>query len=149
RKKAYDFSDPYINIGQILVVRKDEKNVATLADMKGKKVGAQIGTTGAFEIKKVTGLELKSYDEVGLAFEDMAAGRINGVVCDEPTAANFALQRAEYKAKFKIVGEPFTQESYGIVVKKGNKGLLDQLNQGIKAVQAKGLDKNLKAKWLR
>ncbi|MDI6726585.1 MAG: basic amino acid ABC transporter substrate-binding protein [Smithellaceae bacterium] len=149
RKKAYDFSDPYINIGQILVVRKDEKNVATLADMKGKKVGAQIGTTGAFEIKKVTGLELKSYDEVGLAFEDMAAGRINGVVCDEPTAANFALQRAEYKAKFKIVGEPFTQESYGIVVKKGNKELLDLLNQGIKAVQAKGLDKNLKAKWLR
>lgn len=149
RKKAYDFSAPYINIGQILVVRRTEKNVATLADMKGKKAGAQIGTTGAFEIKKVPGVELKSYDEIGLAFEDMAAGRIEGVVCDEPTAANFALQRAEYKAKFKIVGEPFTDESYGIVVKKGNKELLDLLNQGIKAVQAKGLDKNLKAKWLR
>jgi len=149
RKKAYDFSEPYINIGQILVVGKGEKNVATLADLKGKKVGAQIGTTGAFEIKKVAAVELKSYDEIGLAFEDMAAGRIAGVVCDEPTAANFALQRAEYKAKFKIVGEPFTQESYGIVVKKSNKELLDLLNQGIKAVQAKGLDKNLKAKWLR
>ncbi len=149
RKKQYDFSEPYITIGQILVVPKTVKNVKVLSDMKGKKVGAQIGTTGAFEVKKVTGVELKSYDEVGLAFEDMAAGRINGVVCDEPTAANYALQRAEYKEKFQIVGETFTKESYGIVVKKGNKELLDLLNKGIGAVKSKGIDGQLKKKWVR
>jgi len=149
RKKQYDFSEPYINIGQILVVPKTVKNVKTLSDMKGKKVGAQIGTTGAFEVKKASGVELKTYDEVGLAFEDMAAGRINGVVCDEPTAANFALQRAEYKEKFQIVGETFTKESYGIVVKKGNKELLDMLNKGIAAVKSKGIDGQLKKKWVR
>ena len=149
RKKQYDFSEPYINIGQILVVPKTVKNVKTLSDMKGKKVGAQIGTTGAFEVKKASGVELKTYDEVGLAFEDMAAGRINGVVCDEPTAANFALQRTEYKEKFQIVGETFTKESYGIVVKKGNKELLDLLNKGIAAVKSKGIDGQLKKKWVR
>jgi polar amino acid transport system substrate-binding protein len=149
RKKQYDFSEPYITIGQILVVPKTVKNVKVLSDMKGKKVGAQIGTTGAFEVKKVTGVELKSYDEVGLAFEDMAAGRISGVVCDEPTAANYALQRAEYKEKFQIVGETFTKESYGIVVKKGNKELLDLLNKSIGAVKSKGIDGQLKKKWVR
>jgi polar amino acid transport system substrate-binding protein len=149
RKKQYDFSDPYITVGQILVVPKDTKNVKTLADLKGKKVGAQIGTTGAFEVKKIEGLELKTYDEIGLAFEDMAAGRLAGVVCDEPTAANFALQRAEYKAKFQIVGEPFTKEFYGVVVKKGNKELLDLINKGIHAVQAKKIDEQLRKKWLR
>jgi polar amino acid transport system substrate-binding protein len=149
RKKQYDFSEPYINIGQILVVPKTAKNIKALSDMKGKKVGAQIGTTGAFEVKKVAGVELKSYDEVGLAFEDMAAGRISGVVCDEPTAANYALQRAEYKEKFQIVGETFTKESYGIVVKKGNKELLDLLNKGIGAVKSKGIDGQLKKKWVR
>jgi polar amino acid transport system substrate-binding protein len=149
RKKQYDFSEPYINIGQIMVVPKTVKNVKALSDMKGKKVGAQIGTTGAFEIKKVSGVELKTYDEVGLAFEDMAAGRISGVVCDEPTAANYALQRAEYKEKFQIVGETFTKESYGIVVKKGNKELLDLLNKGIGAVKSKGIDGQLKKKWVR
>jgi polar amino acid transport system substrate-binding protein len=148
RKKQYDFSDPYINIGQILVVPKAEAG-KTLADLKGKRVGAQIGTTGAFEIKKVPGVELKTYDEIGLAFEDMAAGRLAGVVCDEPTAAHYALQRAEYKAKFKIVGETFTQESYGFVVQKGNRALVDLLNQGIRAVQAKGIDEQLRKKWLR
>ena len=148
RKKQYDFSDPYINVGQILVVPRAEAAKA-LAGLKGKKVGAQIGTTGAMEIKKTDGVELKTYDEIGLAFEDMVAGRIAGVVCDEPTAAHYALQRSEYKAKFKIVGAAFTQESYGFVVKKGNQELVDLLNKGIKAVKAKKIDEQLRKKWLR
>lgn len=148
RKKQYDFSDPYINVGQILVVPKTETG-KVLADLKGKRVGAQIGTTGAMEVKKIAGVELKTYDEIGLAFEDMAAGRLGGVVCDEPTAAHYALQRAEYKAKFKIVGDTFTQESYGFVVKKGNAQLAELLNKGIKAVKAKGIDEQLRKKWLR
>ncbi len=148
RKKQYDFSDPYINVGQILVVPKAETG-KVLADLKGKRVGAQIGTTGAMEIKKVDGVELKTYDEIGLAFEDMAAGRIAGVVCDEPTAAHYALQRKEYKEKFKITGDTFTQESYGFVVKKGNAELVAILNKGIKAVKAKGIDEQLRKKWLR
>ncbi len=149
RKKKFDFSDPYINAGQILVVPKELENVATLADLKGKKVGAQIGTTATFEIKKVEGLELKGYDEIGLAFEDMAAGRVSGVVCDTPVAADYALQRQEYKERFKIVGEPFTEEYYGIVVRKGNKKVLDMINKGIAAVKAKGIDKKIEEKWLR
>jgi polar amino acid transport system substrate-binding protein len=149
RKKQFDFSDPYISVGQILVVPKTEAKASRIADLKGKKVGAQIGTTGAFEVKKVAGVELKTYDEVGLAFEDMAAGRIFGVVCDEPTAAHYALQRAEYKAKFKIVGTSFTKEAYGVAVQKGNKDLIALLNKGIKAVKAKKVDEKLKKKWLR
>ncbi|MBW2637283.1 MAG: basic amino acid ABC transporter substrate-binding protein [Deltaproteobacteria bacterium] len=148
RKKTMDFSNPYINAGQILIV-PNASTAVVLADLKGEKVGAQIGTTGAFAVKKVAGVTLRSYDEIGLAFEDMAAGRVVGVVCDTPVAADYALQRDEYKDKFKIVGEPFTDEYYGIVVKKGNQDLLDLINKGIKAVQAKGIDKKIEAKWLK
>ena len=148
RKKTMDFSIPYINAGQILIV-PNASNAVVLKDLAGKNVGAQIGTTGSFEVKKTAGVTLKTYDEIGLAFEDMATGRIDGVVCDTPVAADYALQRDEYKASFKIVGEPFTEEHYGIVVKKGNKELLDLINKGISAVQAKGIDKKLEAKWLK
>jgi len=146
RKAKYDFSSPYINIGQVLVVPKTEKG-SRIADLKGKRIGAQIGTTGAMEVKKNAGVELKSYDEVGLAFEDMAAGRIAGVVCDEPTAVTYALQKKEYNTKFKIVGKPFTREAYGIVVKKGNKDLVAQINKGIAAVKKKKIDEQLRKKW--
>jgi polar amino acid transport system substrate-binding protein len=148
RKKTMDFSIPYINAGQILIV-PNASNAVVLKDLAGKNVGAQIGTTGSFAVEKVEGVTLRTYDEIGLAFEDMAAGRIDGVVCDTPVAADYALQRDEYKDKFKIVGEPFTEEYYGIVVKKGDKELLDLINKGIKAIQAKGIDKELEAKWLK
>lgn len=147
RQKKYDFSLPYIDAGQILVVPKTS-SARKLADLSGKKVGAQIGTTGAFEIKKVKGVELKTYDEVGLAFEDMAAGRIDGVVCDEPTAIIYALKKDEYRNRFMIVGTPFTKEAYGIVVKKGNRELVELINRGISKVKAKKLDLSLKKKWL-
>ncbi|GFE59737.1 basic amino acid ABC transporter substrate-binding protein [Geobacter sp. AOG2] len=149
RQAKYDFTEPYTSIGQILVVPKTNKTAKVIADLKGKKVGAQIGTTGAMEIKKVTGVELKTYDEIGLAFEDMAAGRISGVVCDEPVAAHFALQKKEYRDKFKIVGKSFTKEAYGMVVKKGNKELVALLNKGIKAVKAKKLDVKIHTKWVK
>ena len=149
RKAKYDFTDAYTSIGQILVVPKTDKTSKTIADLRGKKVGSQIGTTGAMEVKKVAGVESKTYDEIGLAFEDMAAGRISGVVCDEPVAAHFALQKKEYKEKFKIVGKAFTKEGYGIVVKKGNKELVDLLNKGIKAVKAKKLDTKIHTKWVK
>jgi polar amino acid transport system substrate-binding protein len=149
RKKQYDFSEPYIQIGQVLVIPKAPKGIKSLSDMKGRKIGAQIGTTGAFEVKKAGGVQAKTYDEIGLAFEDLAAGRIDGVVCDEPTAANYALKRSEYREKLQIAGEPFTRESYGIVVKKGDKELLDLLNKGIRAVKAKGIDEPFKRKWIR
>lgn len=149
RKKTMDFSEPYINAGQILVVSKKDKTTKKLADLKGKKVGAQIGTTGAMEVKKNAGVELKTYDEIGLAFEDMVAGRVAGIVCDTPVAANYALQRKEYKENFKIVGVPFTEEFYGVVVKKGNKELLELLNKGIRQVKSKGLNKAIEKKWLR
>lgn len=148
RKATVDFSEPYINAGQVLVLPKASK-ANVLGDLKGKKAGAQIGTTGAFEINKVKGVTLKSYDELGLAFEDMVAGRIDAVVCDTPIAANYALQKTEYKGKFRIAGRPFTSERYGIAVRKGNKRVLDLINKGIRAVKAKGIDKELEARWLK
>ena len=101
RKQQMDFSKPYINAGQILVVPKSTSGVSKLADMKGKIVAAQIGTTGSFEIEKISGVELKTYDEIGLAFEDLVNGRIDGVVADTPVAADFALQSESYKGKLR------------------------------------------------
>lgn len=148
RKNAMDFGIPYFKVRQALVVPK-ESTAKTLEEMKGKTVGAQIGTTGYFAIKKIEGVTAKSYDEIGLAMEDLFSNRIDGVVCDDPVAAQYALQKAEYAAKLKIAAVLDTgDEYYGIAVKKGNKEVLDLINKGIAAVQAKGIDKELRAKWM-
>ncbi len=148
RKKAMDFSTPYFKVRQALVVPK-ASTAKSLADLKGKKVGGQIGTTGFFAIQKAEGAEAKSYDEIGLAMEDLFNGRIDGVVCDDPVAAQYALQKAEYAAKLKIAAVLDTgDEFYGVAINKGNKEVLDLINKGIAAVKQKGLDKEMLRKWI-
>jgi polar amino acid transport system substrate-binding protein len=126
--------------------------VEKLTDLAGKIVAAQIGTTGAFEIDKVkeaSKITAKTYDEIGLAFEDLANGRVAAVVCDTPVAAQYALQNDSYKGKLKIVGQPFTEEYYGVAVKKGNAKILDVINAGLKKVLDAGENKTIEAKWLK
>ncbi len=149
RKQTMDFSVPYINAGQIMVVRKELQGVDKLDQLKGKSVGAQIGTTGAFAIEKVSGVTLKTYDEIGLAFEDLANGRIEAVVCDTPVAAQFALQNENYKGKLKIVGKAFTEEYYGVAVKKGNTKALDLINKGLNKVLKTAAYEKIYAAWLK
>lgn len=148
RKATMDFSDPYINAGQVLIVQASTEGVTKIADLKGKALGAQIGTTGAMEIQKAQGVTLKTYDELGLAIEDLVNGRIAGVVADTPIAADYVLQNKNYKGKLKIAGEPFTEELYGIAVKKGNKKVLDLINVGLAKVKESGKIKELEAKWI-
>ena len=149
RKKVMDFSVPYFRVRQALVVRNDSK-AGSLEDMKGKKVGTQIGTTGTFAVKRIEGIVSKTYDEIGLAFEDLFNGRISGVVCDDPVAAQYALVTKKYKTTLKIAAviETAEVEYYGIAVKKGNQEILDLVNKGIEAVKAKGLDKKIQKKWI-
>lgn len=149
RKNAMDFTEPYFEVKQAVVVPK-ESTATSLNDFKGMTLGAQIGTTGFFAIKGTEGVTPKPYDEIGLAMEDLYNGRIAGAVCDDPVAANYALQQEQYAKTLKIafiVSSP-TPEYYGIAVQKGNKELLDLLNKGIAAVKAKGIDKEIHAKWV-
>jgi len=148
RQKTMDFSTPYFKVRQALVVPA-KSTVKSIEEMKGKTLGAQISTTGHFAIKKTPGVKDKSYDEVGLAFEDLFNGRIDGVVCDDPVAAQYALQNEKYKGALKIATIiEAGDEYYGIAVQKGDKEDLDLINKGIAAVQKKGIDKQLLKKWI-
>ncbi|MFO8064200.1 MAG: basic amino acid ABC transporter substrate-binding protein [Spirochaetota bacterium] len=149
RQETMDFSEPYVNAGQVLVVEQSTSGVTTLDDLEGEAVGAQIGTTGAIAVQEHGGPELRTYDEIGLAVEDLANGRITGVVADTPIAANYALQNEEYSDSLEIVGEPFTEEVYGIAVQEGNDEVLAMINEGLAAAKESGYIEELEDKWLR
>ena len=148
RSRALAFSTPYLEAGQVLIVPKDLAGLTALSQFGGKKVGAQIGTTGALEVAKLKTITLKSYDEAGLAVEDLYVGRIDGVVLDTPTARNYVLRNERYKSRLKILGKPFTDEHYGIAVKKGNQKALDLINRGLDIIQKDGTLARLVHKWM-
>jgi polar amino acid transport system substrate-binding protein len=145
RKKQFLFSDPYFFAGQIITVRIDNTEIASKHDLSGKVAGAQIGTTGSFEIEKIGGATLKTYDDIGLAYQDLINGQIDAVVADNPLALGYV---GENPDKLKAVGEVFTDENYGIAVCKTKTDLLEKINEGLKAVKAEGLIEQLVEKWL-
>ena len=149
RSKVMDFSTPYYEVRQALITPKATQ-VSSLADMKGKKLGAQIGTTGYMAIKKADGAQALTFDEIGLAMAALDSGRLDGVVCDDPVATNYILENKEYGEKMKValIVPAEVPEYYGFAVHKGDKELLDLLNKGIAAVKEKGIEKELIKKWM-
>ena len=144
RKKDMLFSDPYFQAGQIITVQKSNTTITDKDTLTGK-VGAQLGTTGAMEVQKIAGATLKTYDDIGLAFQDLMNGQIAAVVCDNPVAMGYVGKNPD---KLKIVGGVFTDENYGIAVAKGKTDLLAKINAGIAAIKSEGLIEQLSTKWL-
>jgi polar amino acid transport system substrate-binding protein len=145
RKNQMGFSDPYLNAGQIITVAKTNTTIKSKDDLVGKKVAAQLGTTGAIEAQKIKDVQLKTYDSYDLAFLDLQNGQIDAVIADYPTALGFVGKNSE---KLMVTGQVFTDESYGIAVCKTKTDLLKQINAGLAAVKNDGTIKNLEQKWL-
>lgn len=148
RKKQFDFSDPYYEVVQAVVLPAG-KRITQLADLKGLKVGGQIATTGIFVLRNANvGAELKEYDDVGLAIQDMVQGRLDAVICDDPVAMYYVNKKADTAGKIDISFKTKEKEYYGFVVKKGRKDLLDKLNKGIKMLKESGEAGRIAEKWL-
>lgn len=150
RQKQFNFTEPYYEVLQAVALSIDS-TATSLDQLKGKTFGAQIGTTGKFALDKHPEVNAKSYDEVGLAFEDLINGRIDGVVCDDPVATQFALLNKDYAKKIKIgfIIPAEEVEEYAFCVNKNDPELVELLNKGIRAVKEKGIDAQLKAKWFK
>lgn len=149
RKASMDFSEPYYTVQQAVVTQASVP-FEKVEDLNGKRLGAQVSTTGYFAARKVAASELKSYDAIGHAIEDLKNGRIDAVICDDPVAADFALQAGDNKDLLKIafVIQDAEIENYGFAVRKGDTETLGILNKGIEAVKEKGIEDQLIEKWI-
>lgn len=145
RKQQFLFSDPYFAAGQIVAVRADNTDIAGKDDLVGKVVGAQLGTTGAIEVESMEGATLKTYDDIGLAIQDLINGQVDAVVADNPLIIEYVGQNAD---TLKTAGDVFTDEYYGIAVCKDKADLQAKINEGLAAVKAAGVIDELTLKWI-
>lgn len=143
REEQMSFSSPYINAGQIVVVAADS-SITGAADLKDKVVGAQLGTTGEIEAKKIDGVTYKPYDTYDLAFLDLANGQIDAVIADYPTALGFIGKNPQIKA----VGDVFTDEAYGIAFCKQKTEYIGVINQALEELHKDGTIAELEQTWL-
>jgi polar amino acid transport system substrate-binding protein len=145
RKKTILFSDPYYLAGQIVTVRKDDDSIKGKDDLAGKTVGGQIGTTGIIEAGKIPGAKVKTFDEVGFAFQDLINGQLDAVIADNPVAQGYVNKN---KDKLKTIGPIFTDEYFGIAICKKNAYLVPKINAALKALKDEGFLDRLSQKWI-
>jgi len=146
RAEKVAFSEPYYDAGQVIVVQERIKNVAIMNDLKEKRIGVQLETTGEELITETFGknnsnmILFKKYNE---AFYELQLGRIDAVVIDAPVARNYVKRMKGLKIASELIGE----EQYGIAVNLKNKELLDKINAGLKAITESGKMDELLEKW--
>lgn len=139
RKKKYDFSDPYFEASQLILLPEDS-TVTKLADLKGKRFGVQGGTTGEEVLKKAFGSTyegIKGFDDMPSAVDEFFNGRVDAVVGDNGVIIHYANKIKDKKFKL-LKDDSFEKEYYGIMIKKGNPELLSKLNQGLKTIKENG-----------
>jgi len=144
RAKVVDFSKAYFEANQAIVVRKDGKfEPKKLEELVGKKVAVQLGTTGDLVVSEINGVNVVRFQKFTDAFLELQNGRVDAVILDEAPAKAYVKKFPRFSIS-AVVG---TGETYGIAVKKGNKELLNFVNQTLDILKSSGTYNKLIQKW--
>jgi glutamate transport system substrate-binding protein len=138
RKEQIDFAGPYYVAGQDLLVAKDDDSITGPETLAGKRVCAATGSTPIQNIRtNYPDAEPVEFDTYTECVDQLEAGQIDAVSTDDIILAGYAAD-PKYEGKFKVVGKPFSQEPYGIGLKKGDNDFRTFLNDTLEAVYQDG-----------
>ncbi|MCL2571721.1 MAG: transporter substrate-binding domain-containing protein [Defluviitaleaceae bacterium] len=137
RMESVNFSIPYFAAVQYMVVAMDNESITTAADLDGRYVAVQGGTTGYFFAMDETDADVLPFIRASEAFAALLGGRVDAVVIDSAVAQRFVNANPN---DLRIIRDnyAFGDENYGIAVRFGEYDLLDTINEVIAAMQASG-----------
>jgi glutamate transport system substrate-binding protein len=136
RKKRVDFAGPYLVTGQSLLVKADNNDITSKDSLAGKILCSVKGSTPAQKIKdEFPTVQLQEYPNYSACVEALKSGKVAAVTTDEVILAGYA---AQSPGAFKLVGGTFSEENYGIGLKKGDTELLNKINDALKKMETDG-----------
>ncbi len=147
RAKVVEFSDPYFDANQGLLLRKGTPptDVKSFSQLKNLQFGYQATTTGGDYItsKIKPSKSPLEYSTLGAATQALLNGQTDAFVMDVPIDAQIHQQ---FPSQLALIGQFKTGEQYGVVFQKGNP-LVKAVNKAIAATKADGTIKRLQHKW--
>jgi len=150
RKKEFLFTKPYIADRQIIVVRPDSP-IATKADLAGKEVGIQAGSSAVeavmadeatYETIKDT---LREFDTNDMALRDLAGGGLDAVVVDEVVGRYYI---SKHPGEYKVLEENFGMEEFGVGLRLTDKAFHAELDRVLDEMKADGTASDISMKWI-
>ena len=126
RLESVNFSDTYATATQVVIVAEDSE-IAGVADLEGKKIGVQLGTTGDIYAEDVADATIERYNKGFEAVQALTQGKIDAVIIDNEPAKVFVSENEG----IKILEEDFAVEEYAAAIAKENTELLEKVNTAL------------------
>lgn len=136
------FSDPYYDSAQVAVVAADS-TITSKDDLKGKTIGAQLGSTGETCANEIEGANVKAVEDMGIIMESLKSGSIDAAILDIAVAENYVAS-----GNFKMLDGSLLDENVYVIAKEGNTDLMDPINKALAAFLASDDFQTYKAKWI-
>jgi len=145
RAKEIDFTDPYVDSNQSLVVLATSNDSSSTLNVAGKKIACQAGTTGEEWIQEnMPNVTCVPLDDVAAAMTGVQTGLYDGFVIDLPVSSNLI---AKSFTDLKVAEKIPTGEQYGIAVSKDNPGLTAAINDALAKIKSDGTMDSLETTW--
>ncbi len=138
RKEKVDFAGPYFIAGQSLLVREDNTDITGPESLNGgKRLCSVAGSTPAQKVKDTYAqdVQLQEFDTYSACVEALRNGAVDAVTTDDIILAGYA---AQSPGDFKVVGEPFTEERYGVGLALGDDDSRAAINDAIEEMISSG-----------
>lgn len=138
RKEKVSFGGPYFIAGQDLLVRADDDSITGPDSLDGKRLCSVTGSTSAQNVEEeVPGVNLQEFGTYSECVSALVSNAVDALTTDDTILAGYASQ-PQYEGKLKVVGEPFTEERYGIGIMKGDVQKCEKINDAITEMIADG-----------
>lgn len=144
REKFVSFSTPYYKSKQVIVTKND-LNIKSFDDLKGKKVGVMLGFTSDVLVSKIDGTKSEKFDATYAAILALKADKVDAVVLDYEPAKRYTKAHSELKIE-DVVAE---EENSAIAVRKEDKELLEKINKALETIHANGTYDKLIEKYFK
>ncbi|MFR9730520.1 basic amino acid ABC transporter substrate-binding protein [Saccharopolyspora sp. MS10] len=145
REQNMDFSEPYFDAKQALLVNA-KTPYQDLPELRGKKLGVQLGTTGeeyAKQHEAEHGYEVVQFEDVALMANAVQTGKVDAAINDNGVVLDFAKKNPDTK----VTAEYATGEAYGIGIQKGNAQLVQKVNDSLRKARESGEYDRIYQKW--
>ena len=143
RLESVNFSDTYAHATQVVIVVEGSE-IASVADLDGKKIGVQLGTTGDIYAGDIADATIERYNKGFEAVQALSQGKIDAVIIDNEPAKVFVSENEG----LVLLDEAFTEEDYAMAIAKENTELLDKVNTALAELKEDGTLQEIVDKYI-
>jgi ABC-type amino acid transport substrate-binding protein len=152
RRRDFDYSEPYFNAGEILVIPSTEETVREMGNLDGRRLAVELGAQGHVEAtqwaKRLGNLQILPYSGAAEALDAVAGGTADAALVDSISGRLYLQEQAPGQQQLQRLPNPVTVEPYAIITRIEDEMLLVKINEALLSLTRSGQLEQIIDRWL-